>query len=198
MRKKYTPLDNILSGGLGILIALPICYGSLTSWSNYSPSQEKIIETKEVILLDQVNADHIEEIPEIIEEIPEPCIAETEEEIDEEIYYDSLELLAQCVEAEAGNQDLEGKRLVVDTILNRVDDPDFPNTIIGVITQPYHFTAYWSGVMDRIEPSEETYEAVRLEIEDRTNYEILFFTAGGYSRYGTPWDKVGDHYFSTK
>lgn len=33
-------------------------------------------------------------------------------DIAEEEYWDSLELLAICVEAEAGNQSLEGKRLV--------------------------------------------------------------------------------------
>lgn len=42
-------------------------------------------------------------------------------EISEEIYYDSLEYLACLVEAEAGNQDELGKRLVVDVVLNRVD-----------------------------------------------------------------------------
>ena len=46
------------------------------------------------------------------------------DEAKEEIYYDSLELLAVCVEAEAGNQSLEGKKMVVDVILNRVDDKD--------------------------------------------------------------------------
>ena len=73
----------------------------------------------------------------------------TEEEIAEEEYWDSLELLAICVEAEAGNQGLEGKRMVVDVILNRVDDPDWPGTIEEVISQPVQFRrigmAGWTG-----------------------------------------------------
>ncbi len=121
------------------------------------------------------------------------------EEIAEEEYYDSLELMAVCVEAEAGNQSLEGKRLVVDVILNRVEHPDWPDTITAVITQKYQFSSYWDGGMDKVwEPSEETFEAVRMELEERSYPAVLYFTAERYSEYGTPWRKVGDHYFSTE
>lgn len=120
----------------------------------------------------------------------------TDEDIEEEKYYDSLELMAICIEAEAGNQGLEGKRLVADVILNRVDSPDFPDNITDVITQPYHFTSYWEGAMDRAVPTDETFEAVRLELEHRTNSEILYFTAGEWSKYGTKWKQIGDHYFA--
>lgn len=74
----------------------------------------------------------------------------SEEELEEEMYYDSLELLAVCVEAEAGNQGLDGKRMVVDVILNRVDAPGWPDTVEEVITQPYAFSSYWDGGMDRV------------------------------------------------
>lgn len=123
----------------------------------------------------------------------------TEEEIREEEYYDSLELMAICVEAEAGNQGLIGKRMVADVILNRVDDPDFPDTITGVITQKNQFSSYWDGGMDRArEPSEETIRAVQMELKERGWPELIYFTAGSWPNYGTPWKQVGDHYFSTK
>ena len=84
-------------------------------------------------------------------------------------------------------------------ILNRVDDPAWPDTIEGVITEPYAFSSYWDGGMARVwEPSEETYLAVRMELEERSWPELYYFTAGGYGSYGTPWKQVGDHYFSTK
>lgn len=121
------------------------------------------------------------------------------DELEEELYYDSLELLAVCVEAEAGNQDLTGKRMVVDVILNRVDDPEWPDTIGEVITEPYAFSSYWDGGMDRVwAPSEETFEAVRMELQERSWPGLYYFTSSGYSQYGTPWRKVGDHYFSTR
>lgn len=154
--------------------------------------QEPVIVTQSTIL----EKTQPEEMPvETIEEIP----MDTPEEIEEEMYYDSLELLAICVEAEAGNQPLDGRRMVVDVILNRVDAPDFPDTIEGVITQPYHFSSYWDGNMDSItEISELTYTAVQMELEERGWPQLFYFTAGDYSEYGTPWKKVGDHYFSTK
>ena len=120
----------------------------------------------------------------------------TEEDMECELYDDSLELLAICVEAEAGNQDLKGKRLVVDVILNRVDSDRFPNDIESVITQVGQFSSYWDGHMDAVyEPSEETFEAVKMELEDRLDSEVLFFTEGRYNPYCEPMFKYGAHYF---
>lgn len=119
--------------------------------------------------------------------------------LEDELYCDSLELIAICVQAEAGNQSLTGRRMVADVILNRVDDPDFPDTIEGVITQRNQFTSYWDGGMDRVyEPDKLTIRAVQMELEHRSYPGLIYFRTGRYSRYGTPWRKVGDHYFSTK
>ena len=118
---------------------------------------------------------------------------------EDELYCDSLELIAICVQAEAGNQSLTGRRMVADVILNRVDDPDFPDTIEGVIAQRNQFTSYWDGSMDRVyEPDKLTIRAVQMELEQRSYPGLIYFRTGRYSRYGTPWRKVGDHYFSTK
>lgn len=122
-----------------------------------------------------------------------------EDELAEELYCDSLELLAICVQAEAGNQPMTGRRMVADVILNRVDDPDWPDTIEGVITQRYQFSSYWDGGMNRVyEPDELTIKAVQMELKQRSWPGLYYFTAGGYGKYGTPWKKVGDHYFCTK
>lgn len=116
----------------------------------------------------------------------------------EDEYIETLELMARCIEAEAGNQGYEGKRLVAAVILNRVEHPNFPDTVREVIETKYAFSTYWNGAMDRAEPTEETWDAMNAEIQERSNTEILFFTCEGYSKYGTPWKKVGDHYFSTE
>lgn len=126
---------------------------------------------------------------------------ETPEEYAEEDYWNSVELIAICVEAEAGNQDLEGKRLVVDVILNRVDDQsgEWPDAIPEVIGQLNQFSSYWDGGMDQVvEASEETLRAVQMELEIRSYPGIYYFREGTWSEYGTPWRQVGDHYFSTK
>lgn len=122
----------------------------------------------------------------------------TEEELAEEAYYDSLELLALCVEAEAGNQGLIGKKYVCDIVLNRVDDADYPDNITDVILQQNQFSVVLDGRIWEVEPTEETFQAIREELESRTNYDVLFFSCEGYSKYGTDWKKIGDHYFSLK
>ena len=129
---------------------------------------------------------------------PSALPTESPEDLAEEEYYDSLEELAICVEAEAGNQGLLGKRMVVDVILNRVDDPDWPDSIQEVIEQKYQFASFWNGAMERTIPTEETYKAVNMELKERSYPGLLYFTAEGYGDYGTPWKKVGDHYFCIK
>ncbi len=54
-------------------------------------------------------------------------------------------LLAKCIYAEARGESYVGKVAVGAVILNRVKSPNFPNTISGVIYQPYAFTAVSDG-----------------------------------------------------
>ena len=120
-------------------------------------------------------------------------------QLQEEEYYDSLEELAICVEAEAGNQSLEGRRMVAAVVLNRVDDPGFPDTIKGVIEQKGQFTSFWDGNMAKIkEPSEKSIQAVQLELKERKYKTLFYFRANRYSKYGTPAWKFEDHYFNSK
>jgi N-acetylmuramoyl-L-alanine amidase len=113
----------------------------------------------------------------------------------QQAYYDDLELMAMCVEAEAGNQGFMGKQLVADVILNRVESDRFPDTIEGVIKQRFAFSSYGDGRMQNIVPSEETYQACRAELGSRINREVLFFTYEEYNKYCIPMFKYRDHYF---
>ncbi|MGN9019943.1 cell wall hydrolase [Lachnospiraceae bacterium HCP1S3_A10] len=131
------------------------------------------------------------------EPVPVP-VEEVETEPQQQDTSEDMELLLRCVEAEAGNQSLEGRRMVADVILNRARDSDFPDTIEEVIKEPYRFSSYWDGRMWEVEVSELTREAVEMELEEVAYPGLFYFTAEGYSRYGTPWKKIGDHYFSTK
>ena len=113
-------------------------------------------------------------------------------------YAAELEILARCVEAEAGNQSIDVKRAVVSVILNRVDDNDWPDTISEVIADPYEFATYWNGRMDEVTPATSTYEAISLEMETRSYQGLYYFDMDKYLQYGTPYKKMGDLYFSTK
>lgn len=107
-----------------------------------------------------------------------------------------IELIALVTMAEAEGESEEGKRLVIDTILNRVDHERFPDSIEEVIYQPSQFSSMWNGRVDRCYVDEAICELVREEIENRTNDEVMFFTAGRYSKYGEPMFIEGNHYFS--
>lgn len=119
---------------------------------------------------------------------------EVEPIVEQKVIYDNLDMLARCVEAEAGNQGLLGKRLVVDVILNRVDSERFPNDIASVISQKGQFAVY-PNAMSRVTISQETLDAIVLELERRTDDKILFFTARHYNKYCIPAYQCGDHYF---
>ena len=127
----------------------------------------------------------VEEVTTIEEE---PVLPYSDEEID---------LLALVTMAEAEGEPDDGKRLVIDTILNRVDHERFPDTIHDVVYQSGQFTSMWNGRVDRCYVKDDIYQLVLEELEHRTNYDTIFFHAGRYSSYGTPIFQVGNHYFSS-
>lgn len=161
-----------------IMFIAGIIAGTVISATGFETGQA---ETKEVIEISPVKV--------VTVEITEP--EEEEVEIDDDV----LELMARVVEAESGNQDLLGKRLVVDVILNRVDSSRFPNDIESVLRQSGQFTVVGSGAIYNVTPSEDTFKAIRMEIGRRTDTEILFFCASGYNSCCTPAYKHGAHYF---
>ncbi len=71
-----------------------------------------------------------------------------------------LYLLAKCVHAEARGESYTGQVAVAAVILNRVKSASFPNTIAGVIYQPYAFTAVSDGQIN-LEPNQTAYNAAR-------------------------------------
>ena len=109
---------------------------------------------------------------------------------------EDIELIALLTMAEAEGECEEGKRLVIDTVLNRVDSDEFPNTVKNVIYQKNQFTSMWNGRVDRCYVMEEICQLVEEELESRTNSEVIFFHAGKYGKYGTPLFSVENHYFS--
>lgn len=108
-----------------------------------------------------------------------------------------IDLMAAVVYLEAGNQDMIGKCLVVDAILNRFDSKHFPDTIVAVIEQPGQFTTSKRAhelVEKQLIPY-DCYGAVLKEIYNRSNYEVIYFAKG--FGCGEPMFKYGDHCFSS-
>ena len=126
-------------------------------------------------------------------------------EIREEERLGQMELLAQLIEAEAGNQDLKGKRLVADVVINRAYERDLDptNAVETIIFEDGQFSCIKDGGFDRAgwTVSEESFMAAEMEYENYYKREnlldrnVYFFTAGYYNPYCTPMYKYGAHYF---
>ena len=99
---------------------------------------------------------------------------------------EDYEALLKIVQAEAGNQDEEGKMLVAGVVLNRVDSPRFPNSVLKVVKQQkdgvYQFSPVANGTYERIKVTQETINAVErvLKGED-ISQGALYFAARKYA-----------------
>lgn len=142
--------------------------------------------------------------PAVIEIIEESYILESkpvkvEPEIVEEfsISEDDIYQIALVAIAEAEGESEEGKRLVIDTVLNRIDHELFPNTVHDVLYQANQYTSMTNGRSDRCTVTEDVIQLVKDELACRTNRDVLFFRTKHYHSFGTPLFQVGNHYFST-
>jgi N-acetylmuramoyl-L-alanine amidase len=72
------------------------------------------------------------------------------------------QLIARAINGEARGEPYEGQVAVGAVILNRVQSPDFPNTVAGVIYQPGAFTAVSDGQINvPIDPDSTVVKATR-------------------------------------
>lgn len=171
--------------------------------ANDEPSTEYVtVESKPV----EVEVELRESSPVAIYETIKPeikamVIEKKEEEIQSYSLTDEeIDLIALVTMAEAEGECEEGQRLVIDTILNRVDSElrYFPDTVHDVVYQKNAFSSMHNGRVKRCYVKEEIRQLVIEELQERTNYEVMYFHAKKYGKYGTPMFAVGNHYFSSK
>lgn len=109
---------------------------------------------------------------------------------------EEVTMIAAIIQCEAGNQSDDGQRYVADSILNRVDSPWFPNTVLEVINQPGQYSTRKKAA--RLAKSGNIpircYGNAIYELTARTNREIIYF--GRAYGSGEPLFKEGDHCFS--
>lgn len=126
---------------------------------------------------------------------------ETGEELRLQPTAEEKELLARAVYSEARGEQFQGKVAVAAVIINRVEDPDFPGNVAGVIYQPQAFTAVSDGQF-WLEPDREAYQAVEeaLKGQDPSRGALYYYnpaTASSYWIYGRPTiTRIGSHVFA--
>ncbi len=99
---------------------------------------------------------------------------------------EELEVLLKIVEAEAGGEDEDGKLLVANVVLNRVNSEKFPDTVTEVVFQCENgvtqFSPVADGRLEKAKVSEETVEAVgRALMGEDISEGALYFTARKYA-----------------
>ena len=88
--------------------------------------------------------------------------------------------LLKIVQAEAGNEDEEGKMLVAGVVINRVNSGRFPDTVSEVVMQQekgvYQFSPVANGTYQRVKVTQDTIDAVDrvLKGEDLTKGALYF------------------------
>ena len=103
-----------------------------------------------------------------------------------EISGEDYDALLRLVEAEASGEDIKGKMLVANVVLNRVKSSSFPDTVKEVIYQKENGRAQFSpvatGKIDRVSVSGETVEAVeRVLCGEDESAGALYFVAPAYA-----------------
>ena len=112
--------------------------------------------------------------------------SELQRESKYQLEQEDLEVLLRIVEAEAGCEDEEGKLLVANVILNRLNSDRFPDSITEIVFQRENGVAQFSPITDgsynRVRISEETVDAVgrALSGED-ISQGAMYFAARKYA-----------------
>lgn len=120
-----------------------------------------------------------------------------------------LEILCRIVQAEAGGEDIMGKILVADVILNRVENSSFPDDVESVVFQADNGVFQFSPVNDgryyEVEITEETRQAVMCALlgEDESDGALYFASREHASPENMSWfdghltyvEKYGGHEF---
>jgi len=123
---------------------------------------------------------------------------------------EDIRWLERITEAESGSEPYEGRVAVAATILNRVGDPDWPDSIQDVIFQIvridgvkyYQFSPVLDGRIYQVEPSEETKKAVRAALNgsDPTGGATVFYnpdkTDNQWVRDRPTSKTIGNHVFA--
>ena len=120
------------------------------------------------------------------------CVVEVAEPV-YELYFTEADVIAmaQMLYGEARGCELLNQQQAVWCVLNRVDDARFPDTIIGVLSQPHQFHGYSQGfpVWDNLKEiardvmTRWSAEKQGAEVERELDESAVFFTGDGVQNW---------------
>lgn len=125
---------------------------------------------------------------------------------------EDYDTLLRIVEAEAGSEDIKGRVLVANVIMNRVKSEDFPNTVTEVVWDNSdgvpQFSPTYDGRINEVAVSDETREAVKQALKgtDYSEGALFFIQKSAAEEHNVKWFekdlkrlfKYGVHEFYTE
>ncbi len=117
---------------------------------------------------------------------------------------EELDLFFGLVEAEAGNESMEGKIAVANVVINRVKDSRYPDTVKEVIHQPYQFEPVINGHINKTAPADSKEAVLRaLKGEQVVPADTISFWATYLDSSHELWSlpitaRIGVHVFTNK
>lgn len=170
------------TGAMAILGFLVLSLGT--------PTQLKNNETKakESLCVEQVaGVNYIK--------VYEKCVKTEKKSLSKNDY----ELICRTVYCEAGNQSLNTQIMVALTILNRVASDKFPNSVKDVIYQKNAYAVTTWKNFERYKWTKQVEEAVNIALERNIHPDDMFyFRTEHFHKFGKPYAKSGDLWFSTE
>lgn len=116
----------------------------------------------------------------------------------ENLDFEEKELLYRVTFAESGNQSIKGQRAVMESVLNRILNENFPNDLKSVITQEGQFST-WPACKEG-KYNDEQVLALSLVYSEKPvlpNYNYVYFGTNKQS-YGKDYLEIEDHWFGQK
>lgn len=98
-------------------------------------------------------------------------------------------ILERIVEAEAGDQDLKGRILVANVIMNRVRSKHFPSSVKSVVFAHRQFSPVQNGSYYRVNVSQKTKQAVQkaLDGKDYSQGALYFMCRSASTPSNVAW-----------
>lgn len=153
-------------------------------------------ETMEIVIGDNSKDDIRQEVrllPETVSERRTMIEQSVTRDMAYELSETDYQTLLKIVEAEAGCEDENGKLLVANVVLNRVESSKFPSTVQGVVYQAdggkVQFTPAYNGRLQSVKISDETRSAVERALygEDISEGALYFVSTSVAGSEKSSW-----------
>lgn len=197
---------NVVSAALGVAIAIPlVMYAANHPEPKVKVQKESnavVVELPEIFETTSMEAETTTEYIEasIVEEQAVEVVANPLIKCgwaDIELSMADFNLLCATVYCETGHQSIDTQILAALCILNRVNMPEFPNSIYEVVYQPGAFEVAEKCNLWATRWDEATEMAVTYALEENNHPKNLTcFNLGYYHSFGSPYCNIGQAYFT--